>query len=124
MCEVSRSSSRALPAHSLTLTSAASNTAANFSLAWVGELRKTPAFQQWDRSTDPVLFDIWEPVHPTPDTNPVADIGLRLKEGVQDLQLEKNLGPTRDALSSALSAGSTSLFKAFDYVRSSASRGN
>lgn len=101
---------------------AASNTTTSFSLAWVNELRSTPHFQQWDRSTDPVLFDIWEPAHPTPDTNLVADVGLRLKEGMQDLHLEKNLGPTRDALTSAFTAGSTSFLRAFDQVRSSVSQ--
>lgn len=83
----------------------------------MSELRSTAAFQQWDQATDPVLFDIWEPTHPTPDTNAVSDIGLRLKEGMQELHLEKNLGPTRDALSSAFTAGSTSFFRAFDNVR-------
>jgi hypothetical protein len=38
-------------------------------------------------------------------------------EGLHDLKLEESLAPTREALSSAIAAGSSSLFKAFDGVR-------
>lgn len=56
-----------------------SHSLAQFSTPWVKEFRSTPAFQSWDRVTDPVLFDIWEPKHPSDGkANPVSDIGLRL----------------------------------------------
>lgn len=47
----------------------------------------------------------------------VADIGLRLQEGIQDLKLEQQLAPTREAISRTLNAGSTNFFKAVEGVR-------
>lgn len=46
---------------------------------------------------------------------------FRLSEGLHDLQLGTQLGPTRDAIGSAFAAGSSSFFKAFDGVRSEVS---
>lgn len=47
----------------------------------------------------------------------VADIGLRLQEGIQDLKLDQQLAPAREAVSKTLSAGSTSFFKAVEGMR-------
>ncbi|GFZ51075.1 Late secretory pathway protein avl9 [Saitozyma sp. JCM 24511] len=89
-----------------------------FSEQWLGAFRKTKAFELWDACTDPVLFDICEPRHPCEGKpSMVSDFGLRITEGLHDLKLEESLAPTREALSSAIAAGSSSLFKAFDGVR-------
>lgn len=56
--------------------------------------------------------------HPCPvPVSAVSDIGLRLAEGIHDLKLEENLGPTRDAMRNAISAGSTGLFNTFQGVK-------
>ena len=47
----------------------------------------------------------------------VADIGLRLSEGIQDLKLDQQLAPTREAISRTLTVGSTNFFKAVGDVR-------
>ena len=47
----------------------------------------------------------------------VSDIGLRLSEGIQDLKLEQQLAPTREAISRTLAAGSTNFFNAVAGVR-------
>lgn len=47
----------------------------------------------------------------------VADIGLRLQEGIQDLKLEQQLAPAREAVARTLTVGSTSFFKAVEGVR-------
>lgn len=47
----------------------------------------------------------------------VSDIGLRLQEGIRELQLEQQLAPTREAITNALSTGSANLFKAVEGVR-------
>lgn len=49
--------------------------------------------------------------------NVVADIGLRLQEGLQDLKLEQQLAPTREAISRTLATGSTNFLKAVEGVR-------
>ncbi|WVQ94946.1 hypothetical protein IAU59_002036 [Kwoniella sp. CBS 9459] len=93
-----------------------------FSEQWVAAFRKTSAYEMWNGCTDPALFDISEPRHPCDGkVNAVSDLGLRLAEGFHDLHLDQQLGPTREALSSAFAAGSSSIFKAFDGVRSEVS---
>lgn len=47
----------------------------------------------------------------------MADIGLRLSEGIQDLKLDQQLTPTREAISRTLTVGSTNFFKAVEGVR-------
>lgn len=65
-----------------------------------------------------MLFDICEPRHPVEGkVNAVSDIGIRLAEGLHDLKLEQQLGPTREAIGSAIAAGSTGLFNVFNGVR-------
>lgn len=47
----------------------------------------------------------------------VADIGLRLQEGVQDLKIGQQLAPTREAISKTLATGSTNFLKAVEGVK-------
>ena len=47
----------------------------------------------------------------------VADIGLRLQEGIQELKLEQQLAPAREAVARTFIVGSTSFFKAVEGVR-------
>ncbi|KIK99623.1 hypothetical protein PAXRUDRAFT_131690 [Paxillus rubicundulus Ve08.2h10] len=94
------------------------NTLEDFNAVWIVEFTKTNAYEVWDRSTDPMLFDIVEPRHPCNEKpSVVSDIGLRLAEGIQDLKLEQQLAPTREAISRTLSASSNNLFKAVEGVR-------
>ncbi|KAG9100549.1 late secretory pathway protein avl9 [Ceratobasidium sp. UAMH 11750] len=92
--------------------------AQHFNESWIAAFRTTKAYDHWNRVTDPVLFDIIEPKHPCSGQVTLAsDIGLRLTEGLNDLKLEENLGPTRDRIASAITTGSTGFFKAFDGFR-------
>lgn len=93
-----------------------------FGEAWLEAFRKTPSYQTWTDSTDEMLFDICEPRHPVEGkVNAVSDIGIRLAEGLHDLKLEQQLGPTREAIGSAIAAGSTGLFNVFNGVRNEVS---
>jgi hypothetical protein len=47
----------------------------------------------------------------------IADITLRLSEGIQELKLEQQLAPTREAISRTINAGSTNFFKAVEGVK-------
>lgn len=47
----------------------------------------------------------------------VADIGLRLQEGVQDLRIGQQLAPTREAISKTLATGSTNFLRAVEGVK-------
>ncbi|PPQ68833.1 LOW QUALITY PROTEIN: hypothetical protein CVT25_008881 [Psilocybe cyanescens] len=90
----------------------------DFNPLWISEFKTTNAYEVWDRTTDPLLFDIVEPRHPCNEKpSVVADIGLRLQEGIQDLKLEQQLAPAREAVARTLTVGSTSFFKAVEGVR-------
>lgn len=47
----------------------------------------------------------------------VSDIGLRLHEGIQDLKLEQQLAPAREAVARTFTVGSSNFFKAVEGVR-------
>ncbi|KAJ7078547.1 transport protein Avl9-domain-containing protein [Mycena belliarum] len=90
----------------------------DFNPVWISEFKQTNAYEVWERTTDPLLFDIVEPRHPCNEKpSVVADIGLRLQEGIQDLKLEQQLAPAREAVARTLTAGSTNFFKAVEGVR-------
>lgn len=65
-----------------------------------------------------MLFDIVEPRHPCGEKpSAIADIGLRLSEGIQDLKLDQQLAPAREAVSRTFAAGSKNFFSAVEGVR-------
>nr|ODN81349.1 hypothetical protein L203_05604 [Cryptococcus depauperatus CBS 7841] len=98
------------------------NVIQDFGEDWILAFKTTNVYEVWNGCTDPVLFDIHEPKHPCGGkVNVVSDLGLRLVEGLHDLHLDQQLAPTRDALSLAWTTGSTTLFKAFDGVRTEVS---
>lgn len=89
-----------------------------FGDAFAAAFRQTQAFETWDAMTDPVIFDLSEPRHPCEGkVSAVSDMGIRLAEGLHDLRIEESLAPTREALSSAAAAASSSFFRTFDSVR-------
>jgi hypothetical protein len=47
----------------------------------------------------------------------IADITLRLSEGIQELKIEQQLAPTREAISRTITAGSTNFLKAVEGVK-------
>ncbi|KAG8826375.1 late secretory pathway protein avl9 [Serendipita sp. 401] len=95
----------------------------DFGEPFMSSFQATGAYDVWDRITDPVLFDIIEPKHPCEERpGIVSDIGLRLQEGITDLHLEQQLGPTREALGNVLAVGSTGFFKAVEGVRGSVNK--
>ncbi|WFD35802.1 hypothetical protein MCUN1_002669 [Malassezia cuniculi] len=80
--------------------------AAQFGGEFVGAFLRTPVFMQWDKSTDETLPGLIEARHPCNEpVSAVSDIALRVSAGIQDLRLDENLGPTREAIGAALSAG-------------------
>ncbi|KAG1748597.1 transport protein Avl9-domain-containing protein [Suillus lakei] len=94
------------------------NSIDDFNPLWIAEFTKTNAYDVWQRSTDPMLFDIVEPRHPCNEKpSVVGDIGIRLSEGLQELKLEQQLAPTREAISRTITASSTNFFKAVEGVR-------
>ena len=65
-----------------------------------------------------MIFDIIEARHPcSGKPSVVEDIGLRLQEGLQDLHIQEQLTPAREAISRTFATGSTNFFKAMEGVR-------
>ena len=94
------------------------NAMQDFNMLWIQEFKKSHAYEVWERVTDPLLFDIVEARHPCSEKpTVVSDIGLRLSEGIQELKLDQQLAPTREAISRTLAAGSTNFFNAMAGVR-------
>ncbi|KAI8978701.1 transport protein Avl9-domain-containing protein [Trametes punicea] len=94
------------------------NSIQDFNPLWIQEFKKSHAYEVWDRVTDPLLFDLVEARHPCSEKpSVVADIGLRLSEGIQELKLDQQLAPTREAISRTLAAGSTNFLNAVAGVR-------
>ncbi|KAJ3554364.1 hypothetical protein NP233_g12437 [Leucocoprinus birnbaumii] len=90
----------------------------DFNPLWISDFKNTNAYAVWNRITDPLIFDIIEPRHPcTERPSVVADLGLRLSEGIQELKLEQQLALAREAVARTLATGSTSFFKAVEGVR-------
>ncbi|KAJ3770300.1 transport protein Avl9-domain-containing protein [Lentinula raphanica] len=90
----------------------------DFNHLWMSEFKNSNAYEVWQRTTDPMLFDIIEPRHPCNEkVSVVADLGLRLSEGLQELKLDQQLAPAREAVSRTFTAGSLSFFKAVEGVR-------
>ncbi|KDQ62693.1 hypothetical protein JAAARDRAFT_66359 [Jaapia argillacea MUCL 33604] len=99
-------------------SAADSNAIQDYNPIWIAEFKKTNAYDVWQRVTDPTLFDIIEPRHPcNGKPSVVADLGLRLQEGIQELKLEQQLAPTREAISRTITAGSARFFGAVEGVR-------
>ena len=90
----------------------------DFNPLWLSEYRRTNAYEVWNAITDPLMFDIVEARHPCNEKpSVVSDIGLRLTEGIQEMKLEQQLAPAREAVSRTLATGSTNFFKAVEGVR-------
>ncbi|OBZ69599.1 Late secretory pathway protein avl9 [Grifola frondosa] len=78
----------------------------------------TDGSEVWDRVTDPLLFDLIEARHPCSEKPfVITDISLWLSEGIQELKLEQQLAPTREAISRTITTGSTNFFKAVEGMR-------
>ncbi|KAL5524377.1 hypothetical protein ACEPAF_9517 [Sanghuangporus sanghuang] len=94
------------------------NSFQDFNPQWIAEFRRTNAFEVWNRITDPMIFDIIEARHPcSGKPSVVEDIGLRLQEGLQDLHIQEQLTPAREAISRTFATSSTNFLKAVEGVR-------
>lgn len=91
----------------------------NFGEPFAQYFRMTPAAEIWDQCTEPTIFDLSEPRHPCEGkATAVSDLSIRLSEGLHDLRIDETLESTRETLANASATVSSTLFRAFDGVRS------
>ncbi|UZJ53576.1 hypothetical protein CBS101457_002896 [Exobasidium rhododendri] len=93
-----------------------SSTTDAFGHEFITAFKTTRAFSLWDRTTDSMIFDLFDHKHPCEGkTSTLEDVSLRLTSGIYDLHLDehlaKNLGPTREKLGQAINTGSQTAWK-------------
>lgn len=87
-----------------------------FGAEFISVFRTTRAFALWDKTTDNMIFDLFDHKHPCEGkTSTLEDVSLRLTSGIYDLHLDehlaKNLGPTKERLGQALNSGGQTAWK-------------
>lgn len=77
----------------------------DFNPDWLASWRTTSSYNLFHRTTDPHLFDIVEPRHPTAGNLSVEDIQRRITQQIQTLHLDDRLATTKEHLNKHLATG-------------------
>ncbi|KAI4272876.1 MAG: hypothetical protein L6R35_006451, partial [Caloplaca aegaea] len=77
----------------------------DFNLDWLASWQTTSSYNLFHRTTDPHLFDIVEPRHPTAGNLSVEDIQRRITQQIQTLHLDDRLATTKEHLNKHLATG-------------------
>ncbi|KAL9632527.1 MAG: hypothetical protein Q9204_003751 [Flavoplaca sp. TL-2023a] len=77
----------------------------DFNSDWVTYWQGTSSFALFLRTTDPHLFDIVEPRHPTAGAMTVEDVQRRITQQIASLQLDSKVAATRENLGRHLVTG-------------------
>lgn len=77
----------------------------DFNPDWVTYWQSTSSFALFLRTTDPHLFDIVEPRHPTAGAMTVEDLQRRITQQIASLQLDSKVAATRENLGRHLVTG-------------------
>ncbi|KAL8945507.1 MAG: hypothetical protein Q9222_007944, partial [Ikaeria aurantiellina] len=90
----------------------------DFNPDWLTQWQLTPSFTLFNSTTDPHLFDIVEPRHPTAGAFSIDDIQRRITQQIQDLHLDDRFASTRENLNRHLLTGKKQVGAAFEKLRS------
>ena len=90
-------------------------TSESFGSEFVHALKQTRCFELWNRTTDQMIFDLFEKKHPCEGkTSTLEDVSLRLTSGIYDMHLDEKLAlpkETREMVSNALNEGGKTAWK-------------
>lgn len=90
-------------------------TSDSFGAEFVHALKQTRCFELWNRTTDQMIFDLFEKKHPCEGkTSTLEDVSLRLTSGIYDMHLDERLAlpkETREMVSNALNEGGKTAWK-------------
>ncbi|MCO5549605.1 hypothetical protein L7F22_003078 [Adiantum nelumboides] len=90
-------------------------TSESFGVEFVHALKQTRCFELWNRTTDQMIFDLFEKKHPCEGkTSTLEDVSLRLTSGIYDMHLDEKLAlpkETREMVSNALNEGGKTAWK-------------
>ncbi|KAL9025617.1 MAG: hypothetical protein Q9196_005591, partial [Gyalolechia fulgens] len=77
----------------------------DFNLDWLSAWQTTSSYALFDATTDPHLFDIVEPRHPTAGNLSIEDIQRRITQQIQTLHLDDRFASTKENLNKTLATG-------------------
>ncbi|KAL9008261.1 MAG: hypothetical protein Q9173_006596, partial [Seirophora scorigena] len=77
----------------------------DFNPDWLASWQTTSSYNLFHHTTDPHLFDIVEPRHPTAGNLSVEDIQRRITQQIQTLHLDDRLATTKEHLNKHLATG-------------------
>ncbi|KAL8697371.1 MAG: hypothetical protein Q9224_002353, partial [Gallowayella concinna] len=86
----------------------------DFNPDWLSFWQGTPSYALFLRTTDPHLFDIVEPRHPTAGALSVEDIQRRITQQIATLQLDSKVAATRENLGKHFVTGQKKVSTAFE----------
>lgn len=86
----------------------------DFNPGWLSFWQTTPSYALFLRTTDPHLFDIVEPRHPTAGALTVEDVQRRITQQIATLQLDSKVAATRENLGKHLVTGQRKVSTAFE----------
>ncbi|KAL8708858.1 MAG: hypothetical protein Q9220_006314 [cf. Caloplaca sp. 1 TL-2023] len=90
----------------------------DFNPEWLTHWQLTPSFALFNSTTDPHLFDIVEPRHPTAGAFSIDDIQRRITQQIQYLHLDDRFASTRENLNRHLLTGKKQVGAAFEKLKS------
>lgn len=77
----------------------------DFNPDWLSAWQTTSSYALFHASTDPHLFDIVEPRHPTAGQFSIDDIQRRIAQQIQTLHLDDRIATTKESLNKRLQTG-------------------
>ncbi|KAL9597553.1 MAG: hypothetical protein Q9219_005055 [cf. Caloplaca sp. 3 TL-2023] len=78
---------------------------ADFNLDWLSAWQTTPSYALFHTTTDPHLFDIVEPRHPTAGNLSIEDVQRRVAQQIQALHLDDRFASTKENLNKHFATG-------------------
>ena len=87
--------------------------AVDFGDTWLAAWQATRNHALWQKATDPHLFDLVEPRHPSAGAFSIDDLTRRFQQQVSDLRLDERLAGSREQLGKHWASGREKVSSAF-----------
>lgn len=111
------------------LAPAEEDPAVDYGLEWIEAWKNTENYRLWNSKTDPNIFAVSEPKHPSAGGLTIDDVQRRIAEQVKDLHIDEKLAQGREILGRNFAAGRdkassmfNKLYNDMEYLRESQRR--
>ena len=88
----------------------------DYSKEWVAAWQQTANYALFAKTTDPHLFDIVEPKHPTAGALTMEDVNRRLAQQIQEYHLDERFATSKEVVSKHFATGKKNVATAFSKV--------